>query len=61
MRGVVVYDTHYGNTKIVAQAIAEQLKVEGDEVELRSVREHHREPPQGDIMFLGSPVRMGAA
>jgi flavodoxin len=60
MRGVVVYDTHYGNTKIVAQAIAEQLKVEGHEAELRSVREHHREPPQGDIMFLGSPVRMGA-
>lgn len=60
MRGVVIYDTHYGNTKIVAQAIAEQLKVDGHEVELRSVRERHPEPPQGDIMFLGSPVRMGA-
>jgi menaquinone-dependent protoporphyrinogen IX oxidase len=60
MRGVVVYDTHYGNTKIVAQAIAEQLKAEGHEVELRSVREHPREAPQGDIMFLGSPVRLGA-
>jgi flavodoxin len=60
MRGVVVYDTHYGNTKIVAQAIAEQLKVEGHEVELMSVRDHHPEPPRADFMFLGSPVRMGA-
>ncbi len=60
MKGVVVHDTYYGNTKIVAEAIAEQLTAEGHEAELRSVRERHTEPPQGDIMFLGSPVRMGS-
>jgi flavorubredoxin len=60
MKGVVVYDSHYGNTKIVAKAIAEELKAEGHEAELRSLRAHHPEPPQGDIMFLGSPVRMGS-
>ncbi len=61
MKGVVVYDTYYGNTKIFAEAIAEQLRVEGHEAELRSVRERYPAPPQGDIMFLGSPVRMGSA
>jgi flavodoxin len=60
MKGFVVYDTYYGNTKIVAESIAEQLKVEGYEVELRSVREKYPEPPQGDILFLGSPIRFGS-
>jgi len=60
MKAVVVYDTYFGNTKIVAEAIAEQLKVEGHEAELRSVRERYPAPPQGDMMFLGSPVRMGS-
>src|SRR4030065_2742015 len=60
MKGVVVYDTYYGNTKSVAEAIVEQLKVEGHEAELRSVREKYPEPPHGDIMFLGSPIRMGS-
>ncbi len=60
MRGVVVYESHYGNTKIVAEAIAQELKAEGHQAELRSVRQHYPEPPQGNIMFLGSPVRMGS-
>ena len=60
MKGVVVYESYYGNTKILAEAIAQQLEVDGHEVELRSVREHYPGSLQGDIMFLGSPVRMGS-
>jgi menaquinone-dependent protoporphyrinogen IX oxidase len=60
MKGLVVYDSYYGNTKLVAEAIAEQLKAEGHEAELRSVREKYLGPPQGGVMFLGSPVRMGS-
>jgi len=60
MKGVIVYDSYYGNTKTVAEAIVEQLKVEGHEADLRSVRERYPEPPQGDILFLGSPIRMGS-
>jgi flavodoxin len=59
LKGIVVYDTYYGNTKIVAEAIAEQLKAEGYEAELRSVKEDLPTSPQGDIIFVGSPVRMG--
>jgi flavodoxin len=38
LKGLVVNDTYYGNTKIVADAIVEQLRAEGCEAELRSVR-----------------------
>lgn len=60
MKGVVVYDSYYGNTKVVADAIAEQLRAEGCDAELRSVRERRLASPQGDILFVGSPVRMGS-
>lgn len=59
MRIVVAYDTYYGNTKQVAEAIAEQAKSEGHEVELRDVKESYPSPPQGDALFVGSPVRVG--
>jgi len=55
----VAYDTYYGNTKIVAEAILEQIKSDGHEGELRSVREDYPSPPQGDFLFVGSPNRMG--
>jgi len=59
MKAVVVYDTYYGNTKLVAEAIVEQIKSEGHEAELRNVREDYPTPPQGDFAFVGSPIRMG--
>ena len=59
MKGIVAYDTYYGNTKIVAEALLEQIKADGHEAELRSVREDYPSPPQGDFMFVGSPNRMG--
>lgn len=60
MKGTVVYDTHYGNTRIVAEAIAGELESEGYEAELRNVGKRYPEPPTGDILFLGSPVRFGS-
>jgi flavodoxin len=59
LKGIVVYDSYYGNTRKVAEAIAEQIKSEGHEAELRSVKEDYPSPPQGDFMFVGSPNRMG--
>ena len=57
LKGVVAYDTYYGNTKQVAEALAEQIRAEGHEVELRNVRDRSTPPPIGDFMFVGSPVR----
>jgi len=59
VKGIVVYDTYYGNTKIVAEAIAGQLNVEGHEAELHSVRGNDASPSQGDFLAVGSPIRMG--
>jgi len=59
LKGIVAYDTYYGNTKKVAETIVEQIKAEGHEAELRSIREDYPSPPQGDFMFVGSPNRMG--
>jgi len=61
LKGVVVYDSYFGNTKAVAEAIVEQIKADGHDAELRSVREDYPTPPQGDFMFVGSPIRMGSA
>lgn len=58
MKIIVAYDTFYGNTKLVADAIAEQAKAEGHEVEVRNVKEDSPSPPQGDVLFIGSPVRI---
>lgn len=61
MKGVVVYDTYYGNTEKVAEAMADQIRAEGHEAELRSLREKFKSPPIGDFMFIGSPIRFAKA
>ena len=59
-RGIVVYDTSYGNTKKVAEAIAETLKESGIEVDISHIREVKR-LSAGDYGFLviGSPTKFG--
>ncbi len=57
MKIIVAYDTYYGNTKLVADAIADQAKIEGHDVELRDVKRENPSAPQGDLLFVGSPVR----
>jgi len=59
MKGLVVYDSYYGNTQRVAEAIAQELEAQGHQAELRSVRKEYPGAPQGDVLFLGSPVRLG--
>jgi len=61
MKGLVVYDTYYGNTKQVAEAIVEQIKAEGHDAELRNVKEDYPTPAQGDFALIGSPIRMKSA
>jgi len=58
MKGMVVYDTYYGNTKMVAEAIAEQIRADGHEAVLYSAREGMPQALDADFMFVGSPTRM---
>jgi flavodoxin len=59
MKGIVIYDTSYGNTKTVAETITETLNESGLEVHLshvRDVKELHAK--DYDFLVLGSPTRM---
>jgi len=58
MRVLVVYDSFYGNTKAVAEAIAEEARSAGHEASVRSAREGLPEDLSADVMVLGSPTRM---
>ena len=59
MKGVVAYDSVYGNTKQVAEAIADQIRSEGHEVVLISLRDGGGAGASGDYLFVGSPTRIG--
>ena len=56
MKGIVAYDSVNGNTKQVAEAIAQEIRSQGHEAELVFVEEA-MSSPVGDFMFIGSPTR----
>ena len=60
MKGIVVYDTSYGNTKKIAETIAETLKESGMEADLFSVKKVKKLSAKDyDFLVLGSPTRFG--
>ena len=58
MKGAVVYDSVYGNTRLVAEAIAEQIRASGHEAEVISLKEGGAKEVRADFMFVGGPTRM---
>jgi len=60
MKGIVIYDTSYGNTRKIAETITETLKESGIEVDLFYVKKVKRLSAKDyDFLVLGSPTRMG--
>jgi menaquinone-dependent protoporphyrinogen IX oxidase len=60
MKGIVVYDTSYGNTKKIAETIAETLKESGIEVDLFDVKNVKKLSVKDyNFLVLGSPTRFG--
>ncbi len=60
MKGIAVYDTSYGNTKKIAETIAETLKESGIEVDLFHVKDVRKLSAKDyDFLVLGSPTRFG--
>jgi menaquinone-dependent protoporphyrinogen IX oxidase len=59
-KGIVVYDTSYGNTKKIAETIAETLKETGIETELFHIKKV-KKLSANDYSFLalGSPTKYG--
>jgi menaquinone-dependent protoporphyrinogen IX oxidase len=60
MKGIVVYDTSYGNTKKIAETLAETLKELGIEVDLFYVKDVKKLNGEDyDFLVLGSPTKFG--
>lgn len=59
MKGVVIYDTTYGNTKKIAEAITETLKESGLEVDICHVKDIKELSGDYDFLMLGSPTKIG--
>jgi flavodoxin len=54
MKALVVYESMYGNTRAIAEAIADGL----GGVPVRSVHEAARSPEQRDLVVVGGPTHM---
>ena len=60
MKGIVVYDTSYGNTKKIAETIVETLKESGVEVDLFYVKDVKKLSVKDyDFLVIGSPTKFG--
>jgi menaquinone-dependent protoporphyrinogen IX oxidase len=60
MKGIVVYDTSYGNTKKIAETITETLKDSGVEADLFHVKDVKKlSATDYSFLVLGSPTRFG--
>jgi menaquinone-dependent protoporphyrinogen IX oxidase len=60
MKGLVIYDTSYGNTKIIAETITETLKESRIEFDLFDVKKVKKlSAKEYSFLVLGSPTRFG--
>ncbi len=60
MKGLVVYDSSYGNTRIIGEAIADTLKESGIETDVCYVKDAREVNTKNyGFMIVGSPTRFG--
>jgi menaquinone-dependent protoporphyrinogen IX oxidase len=60
VKGIVIFDTSHGNTRTIAEAIAETLKEVGTEVDTFYVKDVKKLSAKDyDFLVLGSPTKWG--
>jgi menaquinone-dependent protoporphyrinogen IX oxidase len=60
MKGIVIFDTSYGNTKKIAETIAETLKESGIAIDISYVKDVKKlNAKDYDFLVLGSPTKFG--
>lgn len=60
MKGIVIYDTTYGNTQKIAKIITETLKESGLDADLFHVKDvKDLNGKDYDFLVMGSPTKMG--
>ncbi len=61
MKGIVIYDSSHGNTKTIAETIANSLKNSGIEVDLFYIKKvKGLNAKHYDFLILGSPTKFGS-
>ncbi len=58
MNALILYRSYHGNTKLVADAIAQRLGELGWKPEVRDVRQKLPDLSQTDLLFVGAPTRI---
>jgi flavodoxin len=61
MKGLILYRSHYGNTKQVAESIAQQIAALGHEAIVQDVRQKLPDLQAFDFIMIGSPTRFARA
>jgi flavodoxin len=61
VKGLVLFRSHYGNTKKVAESIAEQITALGHEAIVQDVRQKLPDLQVFDFVMIGSPTRFARA
>jgi menaquinone-dependent protoporphyrinogen IX oxidase len=59
LKTLILFRSYYGNTKQVADVIAQQMKSAGHEVDIRDVRVGLPDLDDIDAIVLGAPTRRG--
>ena len=61
MRGLILFRSHYGNTKQVAESLAQQITILGHETVIQDVRQKLPDLEGFDFVMIGSPTRFARA
>ena len=60
MKGIVIYDTSYGNTRIIAETISDTLKESGIEADTLYAKDVKKLSTKDyDFLIIGSPTKFG--
>jgi hypothetical protein len=58
MKALVLFRSYYGNTKLVAEALAKELGARGAAAEVRDLRRRLPDLTGIDLILVGAPTRM---
>ena len=61
MKGLILFRSHYGNTKQVADSIEQQITVLGHEAVVQDLRQKVPDLEGFDFVMIGSPTRIARA
>ncbi len=61
MKALILYRSHYGTTRQVAEALARQTEELGLQADVRDLRRRLPDLKEVDCVLLGAPTRMGRA